>query len=128
MPMYSDIVPSANTDLPPTDFSCWTSHVAWSVSSKSIVQGKESDKTKVTLTSMITTQIGDYTASHPTAQTTLCDGYPRVTGNETPTGSAPTSVVTLSSTWVSTWVLLDHQNSDICADIASDASESNMHY
>lgn len=98
-----DAFPTPITDIPSADFSCWTSHVSWSLLSSSIYYAPEASKTLVTFSSLVTTIVGDYTIFRPPPDTTLCDGYPRVTGRATPTGSAATSVVTIDTAWVSTW-------------------------
>jgi hypothetical protein len=76
----------------------------------------------------VTTIGGDYTIYRPPPDTTLCDGYPRITGRATPTGSAPTSVVTIDTTWVSTQVSVAHPLQGESQLIDSvDVTKSNMH-
>lgn len=90
--------------IPPADFSCWTSHVSYSLHSSSIYYADENSKLKFTYTDSTFTYYGDYTVTRPPAETTLCDGAPRVTGSATPTGSATLTTQTIKTTWTSTWI------------------------
>jgi hypothetical protein len=93
--------PGASSGVPSSDLACWASHTSWSLATSSISAAPEESKTKITYPSLVTTWTGDYTRYTILPDTTLCDGYPRVTGRQTPTGTYPTSVVTIST--VSTW-------------------------
>ncbi|KAH7122833.1 hypothetical protein B0J11DRAFT_581508 [Dendryphion nanum] len=103
---FSAVFPSSISDLNPSDFSCWTSHVSYSLLTSSIQNAAETDKLKFTYSSTTVTTIGDYIINRPTAEATLCDGSPRVTGLATPTGSARTTTQTIRTVWTSTWMPL----------------------
>jgi hypothetical protein len=101
----SPIFPTPLSGVPSSDFSCWTSHASWSLHTSLVRNAAESDKIKVTISPLVTTKTGDYVIYRPPPDTTLCDGIPRVTGSQTPTGSAPKTVITVQTTSVSTLVL-----------------------
>ncbi|KAF2737491.1 hypothetical protein EJ04DRAFT_574653 [Polyplosphaeria fusca] len=98
------IFPSRIRDLPEDDFDCWKSHVSYTSIYTAIDYAPESEKIIYTFPYSVSSGV-DLRTYAPPAQTTLCDGIPRVTGKEY--GTYPpglyTTVTDYNVTSVSTW-------------------------
>ncbi|KAF2792680.1 hypothetical protein K505DRAFT_362687 [Melanomma pulvis-pyrius CBS 109.77] len=101
------IFPSRITDIPEDAFDCWNSHLSYTSLTTSIKYADETDKTVSTRYEVTSqTLYGWYTELIPKWDTTLCDGFPRKTDRQTPTGWYPitgTGTVT-TETYIETWM------------------------
>lgn len=101
------IFPSSIRDVPRDDFECWKEFVSYTSISTRIHYAEESEKIKTTtiLTTSLSTRIDTQYPAFPTPDTTLCDGWPRVTDKATPSWYGSVSTFhNVTSTW--TWVFL----------------------
>jgi hypothetical protein len=104
------IFPSRIRDLPEDDFECWKSYVSYTSISTAIDYAAESEKIRRTLPYSVTSYEDWYSSYYPPAETTLCDGRPRVTDKATPTWyDHYTTVTNFSQTSVSTWVSMGNR-------------------